>query len=219
MQEAAWSNAIALGFSTIDLMKKNMTWVMNRMSVEIFRLPNHREQVKIETWPAKMDKYITKRDFRVWGADDELLVEATSNWLVMDINLRKLIPIPEYIKEADFVVDRNNVQPITDKVRYDDDLTANTRDIGVSWFDIDLNDHVNNIKYYQWVLDSPSGEYLENHQLKKMDITFKHEGRYGDTFVSKSYFDEANDCWFHTLDHSQSDDSHIIAKSWFVARV
>lgn len=215
MQEAAWSNATKLGFSTVDLMENNITWVMNRMSLVIKRFPIHKEEIKVETWPAGMDKYFTKRDFRIWGADGELLVEATSNWLVMDINERKLIAIPEYIKAANFTVDRNNVSPIADKVKYAANRTERTKDIQVSWFDIDINDHVNNIKYYQWLLDSLGGEYLENHCLQKIDITFKHEGKYGDSFVSKSYFDKASDAWMHSLDHSETGVSHIVAKSWF----
>ena len=217
MQEAAWSNATKLGFSTIDLMENNITWVMNRMRLEIFRLPKHREDIKVETWPAAMDKYFTKRDFRVWSTAGELLVEAASNWLVMDIHERKLIAIPEYIKSANFVVDRNNVTPIIDKVKYDNNRSENFRDIEVSWFDIDINDHVNNIKYYQWILDSLGGAYLENNRLQKIDITFKHEGKYGDSFVSKSYFDQNENCWFHSLDHKQTGTSHITAKSWFNA--
>ncbi|SMD32447.1 Acyl-ACP thioesterase [Reichenbachiella faecimaris] len=215
MQEAAWSNATALGFSTVDLMENNITWVMNRMKLEIYRLPVHKEEIKVETWPADMDKYFTKRDFRVWGPGGELLVEATSNWLVMDINERKLIAIPDDIKAADFVVDRNNVAPIIHKVKYDKKRTERSRDIQVSWFDMDINDHVNNIKYYQWILDSLGGEYLEHHTLKKIDITFKHEGKYGDAFVSKSYFDQQEGCWLHALDHTQTGIAHIVAKSWF----
>lgn len=215
LQEAAWSNATKLGFSTIDLMENNITWVMNRMRLEILRLPKHKENIKVETWPAAMDKYFTKRDFRVWSEDNELLVEATSNWLVMDIDERKLIAIPDYIKDANFVVDRNNVTPISEKVKYKDDLTEKSRDIQVSWFDIDINDHVNNIKYYQWVLDSLGGAYLDDHQLKKIDITFKHEGKYGDEFVSKSFFDPDSNAWLHSLDHAVTGVTHVIAKSWF----
>lgn len=215
MQEAAWSNATKLGFSTIDLMENNITWVMNRMRLKILRMPKHREEIKVETWPAGMDKYFTKRDFRVWSKEGELLVEATSNWLVMDIHERKLIAIPQYIKEANFTVDRNNVSPIAEKVKYNPSLTERTKDIQVSWFDIDINDHVNNIKYYQWLLDSLGGEYLGNHDLKKIDITFKHEGKYGDAFVSKSYFDQESKAWLHSLDHKETGVSHIVAKSWF----
>lgn len=65
MQEAAWVNATSLGFSSIDLLKKGTTWVMNRMHTNIHRLPRHREKIIVETWPAGMDKYFTKRDFKV----------------------------------------------------------------------------------------------------------------------------------------------------------
>lgn len=215
MQEAAWSNAIALGFSSIDLMENNITWVMNRMQIEFFRLPEHREKVKVETWPAGMDKYFTKRDFRVWDANDEILVQATSNWLVMDMDTRKLIAIPEYIKEAGFVVDRNNMAPIDGKVKFDPAKAEYAKDIDVSWFDIDLNDHVNNIKYYQWILDSLPYEVLDRKRLKKIDITFRQEGKLGDQFVSKSYYNESDQSWLHGLDHRTTGASHIVAKSWF----
>ncbi|MEO9967130.1 MAG: acyl-ACP thioesterase domain-containing protein [Reichenbachiella sp.] len=215
MQEAAWSNAIALGFSTIDLMENGITWVMNRMRTEIYRLPNHKEKIRIETWPAGMDKYFTKRDFRVWGEDNQLLVEATSNWVVMDVTTRKLITIPDYIKDADFVVDRDNVSPIMEKYKYEDKRTDRSRNISVSWFDIDINDHVNNIKYYQWLLDSLEGEYLENHQLRKIDISFKQEGKHEDSFVSKSYFEVSEKCWYHSLSHEETGVVHATAKSWF----
>lgn len=215
MQEAAWSNATALGFSTIDLMQNNITWVMNRMQIEFHRLPHHREDVKVETWPAAMDKYITKRDFRVWDGQENLLVEATSNWLVMDIDSRKLIAIPDYIREAGFVVDRDNIASIEGKVKFDSDKTTHQKNIEVSWFDIDLNDHVNNIKYYQWILDSLPHDVLDQKRLKKIDITFRQEGKLGDHFVSNSYFEESEQCWLHCLQHGATKNVHIVAKSWF----
>lgn len=215
MQEAAWTNATALGYSSVDLLKKGTTWVMNRMRINIQTIPRHQESITVETWPAGMDKYFTKRDFKVWSAEKELLVEAASNWLVMDIHTRKLIPIPEYIKAAGFVVDRGNVKAIEGKIKYDQEQTTHVKPIEISWFDMDINDHVNNTKYYQWVLDSLGGKFLDHHQLTSLDILFKLECKYSDALVSKTYFDEKENAWLHTLDHAHTQQTHVMAKSRF----
>jgi len=218
MQEAAWSNASKLGFSTLDLLKNDITWVMSRMKIMVKRLPRHNENIKIETWPSGMDALFTKRDFRVWGETNEILVEAASNWLVMDINERKLIKIPDYIQEAKFIVDRENLPRISGKIKYADHFTQNEIAVSASWFDLDINNHVNNTKYFEWLLESLGGEFLATNELVEMDIAFKQEGRYGDAFISKNYFDKEQGCHFHSLEHQTTGQKHVIAKTIFQSR-
>jgi len=218
MQEAAWSNADKLGFSTLELLKKDITWVMNRMKLTVYELPRYNEHIKIETWPSGLDTLIAKRDFRVWGKTGEVLVEATSNWLLMNINERKLIKIPDYMKEAGFVVDRNNLSEISEKIKYDSGLTQNTISVSASWFDLDMNNHVNNTKYYQWLLDSLGGEFLASNQLVEMDIIFKQESNCGEMFESKSYYNQSEKCFYHTLNNTSTDQCHVLAKSIFQLR-
>lgn len=144
-----------------------------------------------------------------------MLVEATSNWLVMDIHTRKLMAIPEYIKAADFVVNRGNLKAIEGKIKYAHEETMKSQPIKISWFDMDINDHVNNTKYYQWILDGLGGEFLDHHQLTSLDILFRLESKYSDELISKTYFDEKENAWLHTLDHAYTNQSHILAKSKF----
>ncbi len=217
LQEAAWHNASRLNFSTHDLMRHGITWVMNRMKVNVHRMPVHHEKFTVETWPAGMDKYYTQRDFRIRNEQGELLVEATSNWLVMDIKERKLIAIPDFIREARFVVDRGNLEAASGKIKFDDSRVENTKTIDVSWFDLDINDHVNNIKYYQWLLDSLDGHFLQTHELKELDVIFRHEGKYGDTFRSQSYFVPADNFHYHCLLNEKTKEVSALAKARFEA--
>lgn len=217
MQEAAWANASALHFSTIDLLKDGLTWVMNRMKIDIKRMPHHHEQITIETWPSNIDKYYTHRDFRVYGKDKEVIVEVKSHWLVMDINERKLIAIPDNIKNAGFVVDRKNIADVSGKIRFKEDLVEKQVNIGVSWFDLDINNHVNNTKYCQWLLDSMDGDFLSNNELTEIDIIFKQEGKLGDSFFSKTYYAEEEQKYYHALVHSENGQVHVLAKTAFTS--
>lgn len=214
LQEAAWHNATQLGFSTLDLMKNGITWVMNRMQVKVHQMPGHNQKLKIETWPASMDKYYTKRDFRVY-AGDKVLVESASNWLVMDIAERKLIAIPDYIKDAGFVVDRNNLEAISGKLTYDDTKSERSTNLQVSWFDLDINDHVNNTKIYQWILEGLGSDFLNTHELTFIDILFKHEIKQNDQLISRSYYDEAADKWKHALINADNSMVHAVAETTF----
>lgn len=216
LQDAAWKNAMHLGFSTLDLLKNDITWVMNRMKIQFNRYPSDNEEFTIETWPSGMNKYYTTRDFKVWDSKQGLLAKATSNWLIMDIKERKLISIPDDIKGANFIVDRGNVEAASGKFKYDLKKTTLEKQINVSWFDLDINDHVNNTKFYQWVLDSLDRDFLDNHQLKEIDIVFKHEGKYGDQFTSKSYFESNEGVYYHTLINKDTGLEHVSAKTCFV---
>lgn len=187
---------------------------MNRMQVYVHQLPLHNSALKIETWPASMNKYYTKRDFKV-REGDEVVVESTSNWLVMDIETRRLIAIPEYIKDAGFVLDRGNLPEIDGKVTYDETRTERQSDIQVSWFDLDINDHVNNTKIYQWILEGLGSDFLNVNSIRYVDILFKHEIKKDDILKSLCYWHEESGRWKHALMNAETKQLHALAESEF----
>lgn len=215
MQEAAWANATKLGFSTYDMLKENITWVVNRMYVEFVELPTYPQTLSIETWPSDLDKYFAYRDFRVFDENKKLMVRATSNWLVLDVNTRKLITIPEHIREARFSVDRGAMDKIRGKCVYDETKTQTEYPIHVSWFDLDVNNHVNNTNYFRWILDSVGQAVLEERTPKSIDITFKAEAGYGDQLVSQSY-GLSSDGFAHQIINQSTGKVLIVAHSKFV---
>ncbi|MEQ6120925.1 acyl-ACP thioesterase domain-containing protein [Reichenbachiella sp. MALMAid0571] len=214
MQEAAWTNATKLGFSTYDMLKEGITWVVNRMYVEFLELPSYPQVLKIETWPSDLDKYFAYRDFRVFDESSNLLVQATSNWLVLDINTRKLITIPDHIKNARFSVNRGGMDKIQGKCTFDQIKIENEIPIRVSWFDLDVNNHVNNTKYFQWILDSLDQHVLEKKKPKSVDITFKAEAGYGDEIVSQSYEIDENS-YAHQIINQSTGKVLVVARSVF----
>lgn len=175
MQEAAWSNAGKLGFSTYDLLKNGITWVMNRMSLEIHALPCHMEDLTIETWPSGMDKYFVYRDYRAHDKNDKVIARATTNWVVFDIDSRKLIAVPEYIQRADLSVERGSMDRVSGKVGFDEKKIDAELPIRVSWLDLDINGHVNNSNYYRWIMRAIPARYHKEFSLNKMDIYFLSE--------------------------------------------
>lgn len=96
-QEAAWNNTKTLGISMYDLLKHGLTWVWQRMRIEMVRYPKHDEKVTVETWASGREKVFLHRDFRLYSETSELLGQATSVWLVMDVAARKMVAVPDFI--------------------------------------------------------------------------------------------------------------------------
>ena len=49
----------------------------------------------------------------------------------------------------------------------------------VRYSDVDFNQHTNTMKYIQWMIDTLPLERLTEGQMKRLDINFIHETRYG----------------------------------------
>src|SRR5690606_41043803 len=103
MQEAAWNNTITLGISMYELLERGLTWVLQRFRVEMFRYPGHNEEITIETWASGRERVFLHRDFRVYSTDRELLGQATSVWLVMDVVKRQMVSVPDFITAVEVV--------------------------------------------------------------------------------------------------------------------
>ncbi|MEM9327944.1 MAG: acyl-ACP thioesterase domain-containing protein [Bacteroidota bacterium] len=180
MQEAAWNNALDLGYSVYDLMNHGVTWVLYRMELEVFRYPGHRARLSVTTWPSAQDRLYTYRDYRLHDESRVLLAQATSAWLVLDIEKRKVVPVPSFIKEAEFPQDMDRLPWDGQKL---EDLREPTLEypIQVRWHEEDANGHVNNAHYLEWIMESLPLTFRQNHLLQKLVITFKHETHAGAT--------------------------------------
>lgn len=214
MQEAAWDNTATMGISMYELLERGLTWVLQRMRVEMFRYPRHREKITVETWASGRERVFLHRDFRVYGADRELLGQATSVWLVMDVVKRQLVSVPDFITAIEVVPGQEPLPfakgklPQLEQVSYEQQMP-------IRWHDIDLNRHVTNTRYLQWVLETLPVEVLEKQQLQEIDIIFKAESTLADSVVATAGPAEEANAFLHKLTSTESGKELVQAKTKF----
>ncbi|MBC5993917.1 acyl-[acyl-carrier-protein] thioesterase [Pontibacter cellulosilyticus] len=208
MQEAAWENTRDLGISMYDLLERGFTWVLQRMRVEMFRYPKHGESITVETWASGRERVFLHRDFRIYTSEKELLGQATSVWLVMDVVKRQLVSVPDFIMEVEVVPGQEPLPFAKGKLPQLQEAQC-AQQMPVRWHDIDLNRHVTNTRYLQWALDTLPLEVLEKKQLQEVDIIFKAESILGDTVVSEVGKGAEESIFLHKL-LSQSTDKELV---------
>lgn len=195
MQEASMSNAIQLGVSVWDLEENSKSWVLVKKEIEILELPSLGETIHITTYPSGLERLFAYRDFIVKNDHGKVLAVASSVWILMDIQSRKVvkpefdIPVPtdvEVLARPTFNLKKPSSKSIS-------------KDYRIEWFDLDWNNHVNNVYLLKCFLETTPEDILRSRSIKTMKIQFKSEGLIGDQLI----------CYYEELDHTTSNYSII----------
>jgi acyl-ACP thioesterase len=179
-QEAAGNHAVFLGFGYDDLIKTNTAWILSRVHVEFIDTPLWREDITLTTWHKGLNRLFFLRDFILTDKDGKERVKATTSWLVMNLETRRLVRDPGLMEDGT-VCTENALETPADKVQMPKDMEPeHVIDHMVAYSDIDTNAHANNAMYMQWAMDAVGYELTSTRPVKWFTINFNHETKAGD---------------------------------------
>ena len=179
-QEAAGSHAVYLGFGYDDLIKTNTAWILSRVHVEFVDTPKWRDEITLNTWHKGLNRLFFLRDFLITDNEGRERVKATTSWLVLNLETRRLVRDPKLMEEGT-VCTENVIETPADKVQMPKDVEAElVRTHLVSYSDIDTNGHTNNAMYMQWSMNSVGYDITSTRPVKEFTINFNHETKAGD---------------------------------------
>ncbi len=175
MQEAAYRHAEHLGLGHAYLAAKGMGWVLARQRIAVDRLPKWGDTVKIRTWPSGRDRLFFHRDFEITLDGQQVLI-ATNAWSLIDIEKRGRVHPDHYMR-----LDLPEGKPVFDSrpARLKGCASADGQSLSVTYGDLDLNGHVNNVRYLEWVLNSLPLGFHEMHAIHGLECNFLAEAAYG----------------------------------------
>jgi acyl-ACP thioesterase len=185
LQEIAGAHAAELGVSVTDLMAKKMTWVLSRLHVRLDAHPQWGEQLIVSTWPSDAYNLYAIRDFSLSTAQGKEIGRATSSWMIIDLVKQKPIPMPDFIHAFRLEGKMRAIEDQFDRLprltRIDFEKQFNVRRS-----DLDINQHVNNVNYVEWAVESVPPQVYEKHRLVQLEISFRAESKYGDRIIARS---------------------------------
>ncbi|MDR2496155.1 MAG: acyl-[acyl-carrier-protein] thioesterase [Tannerellaceae bacterium] len=179
--QAATNHAQKRGFGFDSMSACGRAWVLSRLSIEINEYPEHNSLIRVETWVEAVANYFTRRCFRIINSEDISLGHALSIWAAIDINTRQPVDIPTACPGLADYVETDRTCPIGGISRIPPLREAAPADAYVvRYSDIDINRHMNSIKYIEHVVNLFDMEMFRNSQIRKFDITYLAEGMFGD---------------------------------------
>lgn len=186
LQEAAGNHARHLGFDIATLRTRGFTWMLSRLHVRLFRQPAWRETITIETWPSgTRGRLIATREFIGRDASGVELLRATTDWLYVDVASRRICRVPDDLMQ--FVPTDQPPALAPDDTRPPEIETPEwSVTLPVRRCDLDLNEHVNNVRYIEWMFEPLPAAFAAGKRVTEMEILFRQGAEYGDSAISQA---------------------------------
>lgn len=163
----------------LDYMKKNnVAWVIYKWYINLKRYPMYNEKIRVRTMPYSFRRFYAYRTFEVLDSNDEIIATANSLWFFIDTKVRKGTRITEDMYNA-YCIDKSNTRNLDmEKVNLPKKIDSQ-ESFNIRYTDIDTNQHVNNVKYVDWALETVPLNIISNYTLKNINIIYEKEATYG----------------------------------------
>ena len=214
-QEAAGQHAVYLGFGYDDLIATNTAWILSRVHVEFVDAPKWRENITLRTWHKGLNRLFFLRDFILTDDQGRERVKATTSWLVLNLETRRLVRDPKLMEEGTVCLD-NVIETPADKVVMPKDIEPQyVMDHHVAYSDVDMNGHTNNAMYMQWAMDAVDYDIASTRPVKWFTINFNHETKPGDIVALYKVVKEEEDGRHVFVEGKVNDQSAFIVEILF----
>ena len=188
------------GFGMLYLNSIGKTWVLSRLAMEMDEIPKAYDRFSVETWVESAKRFFTNRNFRIAAADDggKVYGYGRSVWAMIDVATRQPVDLlsvnggalADYVEtEKECPMEKPSRAKMSDEA-------ALVRTLGTVYSDIDMNGHVNSVKYIEHILDLWTTDWYARHPLRRFDIAYVAEARLGDEL---HFYSEATDDLSHSV--------------------
>ena len=145
MQETATDHSELIGTGIDVIRSKGLMWVVALQLVEISRMPEYGETVRVETWPGMTVHSLYPRYHRICGGDGEPIINTSAIWTLVDMNERKLVP--SSVSGFEFGFDRTGREIALPRAPRSFH-TDSSFEFTVPFSYVDMNGHMNNTRYF-----------------------------------------------------------------------
>jgi acyl-ACP thioesterase len=198
LEETAADHCYAIGHSLYSLESQNIGWVLISGSITMSRYPKYKETIQIQTWLSKFSLIKGYRENIIIDNSGRVIGKAKGIWIFYDIQHKRPVPIFEDIKTkwgiesaVSAEIDTRLINPVI-KGRQE-------MEFDVCRSDVDSNKHVNNIKYFHWLIESLPDTILDEYLLETINAKFYSDAKFGEKIQVYVDSDIENNTFMHAM--------------------
>ena len=174
--------SIELGVSDKTILEDyNLVWIITEYEIEVVRLPRFAEEITIETEALSYNRLFCYRRFTIYDEAGQDLIHMMATFVLMDRDSRKVHAVePEIVAPYQSDFDKKLIRG----PKYANLEEPISKDYHVRFYDLDMNGHVNNSKYLDWIFEVMGADFLTQYIPKKINLKYVKEVRPGGVITS-----------------------------------
>lgn len=175
MQRAAEIHANELGWGYDVLKAKNIAWVLTRTQLQMQKYPNVWDQITVATWTGLVKHSVFPRYFEFRASDGSVLGKAVTLWVLLDLETRSMVSADK--AQIEVPEDEGHVPALSfpSAPRELKGVEPELKEKVPAYMDFDINGHVNNTRYIDWLCDLFAPECYEEHFIRELTVNYAGE--------------------------------------------
>ena len=179
------------GYGIFEIPETHLSWILLGWRLQVIRRPKYAEKVKIKTWSKGVVKFYTYRDFEVYDEQGNLIIKASSKWVLLDIEKGKIVRIDSELmgkyepetNKAVFGIEEFDKVKEPQQYQYETQYTVRRNDI-------DVNEHMHNLNYIELANEALPEDVYRGAMFNDVRISYKKEIKLGETVKCKYAFED-----------------------------
>ena len=174
--------SIELGVSDKAILEDyNLVWIITDYDIEVVRLPRFAEEITIETEALSYNRLFCYRRFTIYDEAGQEIIRMLATFVLMDRDSRKVHAVePDIVAPYQSDFDKKLIRG----PKYANLEEPISKDYHVRFYDLDMNGHVNNSKYLDWIFEVMGANFLTHYIPKKINLKYVKEVRPGGVITS-----------------------------------
>ena len=168
---AAHSEVGGINFS--DMQEFNQAWVLSRMRVEITELPQWKDVVTVKTWINTLENSRSVRALEL-HVNGKKMVGCETFWAVFNTKIRRPEALALPFEHFELYPEKKATLKPFSKINFNNETEIVFEKV-VALSDLDIVNHVNNVKYLEWCLDFLDVELILNQKIESFEMNFLKE--------------------------------------------
>ncbi|MFA5283329.1 MAG: acyl-ACP thioesterase domain-containing protein [Bacilli bacterium] len=152
-QDIAGRHARELSLGFHDINAKGVNWILARTRFEIVSKWRYLSDIHMKTWPHRPDRFDIERDYQMISENGDILVKASSIWVLIDNKKKTLAPTSLIFDSSCSYFEEFNFPNKLKSLKFEENILKDKYTFVVSKSMLDHNHHMNNSRY---------GEVFEN---------------------------------------------------------
>ena len=173
LQLTAAAHSDVGGISFSDMQEYDQAWVLSRMRVEVQALPKWRDVITVKTWINTLENSRSVRALEMY-INDVKIVGCETFWAVFNTQKRRPEALALPYDHFELYPELRATSEGFSKIKFssEKEMLFNRK---VNLSDLDIVNHVNNVKYLEWCLDLVDTDLLLKQKIKSFEMNFLKE--------------------------------------------
>jgi len=173
LQLTAASHSEIGGISFMDMQAFHQAWVLSRMRLEITALPKWKDVVTVKTWINTLENSRSVRAFEM-HVNGKKMIGAETFWAVFNTKIRRPEALALPYDHFEMYPEKKATKKSFSKINISDEKEI-IFEKTIVLSDLDIVNHVNNVKYLEWCLDRVDEKIILNHGIESLEMNFLKE--------------------------------------------